>query len=940
MRWGWAALILSAAVGIAQTPASIQILSDESQVLVGRSLPLRAVVRDGGGNRISNAAVTWSVNNATNGAIVGSGANVEFKATRMAVVRVTARSGGVVAETALQGIPSRVEMSPERQEVAVGTTQQFTATAFDADGQAIPGVTWTWSVTNLRQGGSQTASITSSGVMTARAEGANFVFATFTYGDVQTGLQRQWVASARVDTTTPTPYKVRRLYHNLNSMRTKHSLRARQSMLWVNDDGEMFLNASLSGMAQALLRYKDGEFRVVSAAGMPRFANGSFANEFFTHGMGRKGGKLLVYEDTNINGRQLSVGSVDGVVPFFTNNTPLTDTIATANIAVTRNSLTSDGQMIVRATFRFENDPVTYTGLFRAYNYRVTDLLVATNEALPELGTGTFTIDGDFGIANNGTAFYSLSLGSNRIYYKHPPSANRQKLIGVNDPVGTTTVRSFPGGRANHPHFWADENGSMMVAATLNDNTTHYLYFAPDGKMESLRLNGQTGILWYHPNYGALLHANPFGSRGNGMYRWKPGSEPESLFLYSAARVGSVTIQDIESAAVNAAGEVFVMVRPDNTNMAVGKWGAEPQWFFWHDMEVAVEAPLNLVTLIQGGRVGPPHVLTGGTTGSIAEFDGVDFRPTLAIGERLYGTTMWFGGFHGGTGNIRKAPNGDVYFINGAGIARITGQGAPERVVNFGMSFNGYTINNPGNLEVNSQGDLLFAASTSLGDSKIFLRSGGEIRALLSYSATAATANSIDGRIASGVDSFSLADDGRVLANLRFRGLGVPVLYVYANNTWTRIAEPNLTVLGEHRITGIVNPPRAVGDKLMALLTIQAGGNILVEVQGSTPEIVINNSTVMPNGQVTSNVSLADVNRNGDVLFQQSNGGNNFLLVRPGGTRDPKLFRQVINLFRPTADGDYLVRVNAIDLRDDGTVYFLAMTQDDETVLYEARPTQ
>lgn len=937
--WRGVWLLCVAALAFGQTPASIQILSDESQVLVGRTLALRAVVRDTGGNRISNPSITWSVNNATNGAIVGSGENVEFRANRMAVVRVTARSGGAVAETALQGIPSRIEMTPSRQELAVGATQQFNAVAYDADGQPIPGVTWAWSVTNLRQGTSQTASINTSGMMTARAEGANFVFATFTYGDVQTGLQRQWVASARIDTTTPTPYKLKRLYHNLNSMRTKHTLRARQSMLWANDDGEIFFNASLGGLAQALLRYKDGEFRVVSAAGMPRFANGSFANEFFTHGMARKGGKLLVNEDTNINGRQLSLGDVSGIVPFFTNNTPLTDTVATANIAITRNSLTSDGQMIVRATFRFENDPTTYTGLFRAYNYRITELLVATNESLPELGTGTFTIDGDFGIANDGTAFYSLSLGSNRIYYKHPAAGNRRKLIGVNDPVGTTTVRSFPGGRANHPHFWADENGSMLVAATLNDNTTHYLYFAPDEKMTNLRLSGQTGILWFHPSYGALLHANPAGSRGNGVYRWRPGNEPESLFLYSAARIGNVTVQDFESAAVNAAGEVFVMVRTDNTNMAVGKWGTEPQWFFWHDMEISAQAPLNLVTLIQGARVGPPHVLAGGTTGSIAEFDGVDFRPTLAIGERLYGSTMWFGGFHGGTANIRKAPNGDIYFINGAGIARITGQGAPERIVNFGLSFNGYTINNPGNFEVNSQGDLLFAASTSLGDSRIFLRSGGEIRQLLTYSATATTANSIDGRIASGVDSFSLADDGRVLANLRFRGLGVPVLHVYANNTWTRVAEPNLTVLGEHRITGIVNPPRAVGDKLFALLTIQAGGNVLVEIQGSTPEIVINNSTVMPNGQVTSNVSLADANRNGDVLFQQSNGGNNFLLVRPGNTRDPRLFRQVINLFRPTAEGDYLVRVNAIDLRDDGTVYFLAMTQDDETVLYEAKPT-
>ena len=47
---------------------------------------------------------------------------------------------------------------------------------------------------------------------------------------------------------------------------------------------------------------------------------------------------------------------------------------------------------------------------------------------------------------------------------------------------------------------------------------------------------------------------------------------------------------------------------------------------------------------------------------------------------------------------------------------------------------------------------------------------------------------------------------------------------------------------------------------------------------------------------------------------------------------------QVVNLFRPTAEGDYLARINSIDFRDDGTVYFLAGTVDDDLVLYEARP--
>jgi len=43
-----AALILSTAAAITQTPAIVHILSDDSQLLVGRTLAMYAVVRDSG----------------------------------------------------------------------------------------------------------------------------------------------------------------------------------------------------------------------------------------------------------------------------------------------------------------------------------------------------------------------------------------------------------------------------------------------------------------------------------------------------------------------------------------------------------------------------------------------------------------------------------------------------------------------------------------------------------------------------------------------------------------------------------------------------------------------------------------------------------------------------------------------------------------------------
>jgi len=928
------ALLLVGSALTAQIPATLQILSDTSQVLVGRTLQMRIVARDAGGNRIENPAVNWASNNSTNASVNATGI---VTANRLAVVRISARVGSLTVETAIQTIPKRVAISPDRGEVPVLSTQQFTATAFDADDNAIPGVGWSWSITNLRNGTSQTARINTAGLMSAAAEGGNLVWATFNYGDVQTGLQRQWIAVARIETTVARTYSLKRLYHNIMQQRNKFELRARQSMLWATDRGELFFNASLDGMAGGLMNYKDGNLKLVSAAGAPRFSSGTFATEFFVHSITRNG-RILSHEDTNVNGRQLSLGNRDGLTPFFSNNTPLVmGTEATSGVTATRHSLTTNGQVLIRASFRFENDPITYAGIFRGFNNRIIELLISSKESVPDLpGTGTISIDGDYGIADDGTAFYSATLGVNRVFYKHPPSEDRKKLIALNDALLGSTIRSFVGGRGNQPTFWVEEtNGTLVLAVSLNNSTNHFVSIDKDGKVSNLQYSGLTGILSHHPAHGTLIHGNPFNNRGNGVYVWKPGEELKTVFLYSRPGVAGTNLEDVESGAITASGQVYLMARTATANMAVAKMGDNPEYLIYSGQSVDIEAPLNLVTLIFGGRSGPPHVLVGGSTGGVAEFNGTDFTPRLSIGERLFGS-MFYGGFHGGTANIRKSPNGDIYAIVAAGVVRVSGNASPELIIPFPLRVGTFTYNLPNQIEINAGGDILMQGSTNAGDNRMYIWSNGNVSNILNLSTTAASASTIDNRIASSFDSFALADDGKVMASLRFRNLNVPVLYLYANQTWTRMAEPNLSTVGPHRITGIANLHRTGSGKLYAALTIQGGGNVLTEWKGDTFDIVINNSTVMPNGQVANSVSTLDSNRRGDLLFQQSNGGNNFLLVRRAD--EPDKIRQVINLFRPTAEGDYLVRINAIDFRDDGTVYFLAMTTDDETVLYEAKP--
>ena len=116
MRHGLLLLAAACVSGQAQTANFIEVYADQSQVLVGRTLQVNAVVRDVNGVAIPDAAVTWSVNQAA-ATISGTGL---VTAKGLATVRVTARSGGASGEAALQCIPSKVEVTPGATAVDVG----------------------------------------------------------------------------------------------------------------------------------------------------------------------------------------------------------------------------------------------------------------------------------------------------------------------------------------------------------------------------------------------------------------------------------------------------------------------------------------------------------------------------------------------------------------------------------------------------------------------------------------------------------------------------------------------------------------------------------------------------------------------------------------------------------------------------------------------------
>lgn len=133
-------LFIAALPCLAQTPSSIEILADQSQVVVGRTIQARAYVHDSTG-KIIDTPVTWSLNQPNAASISTTGL---VTAKGLATVRLTARSGSVSGEAAIQCIPAKLEVTPGATEVRIGTRTKFNAAAYDADGSVIPGVTITW----------------------------------------------------------------------------------------------------------------------------------------------------------------------------------------------------------------------------------------------------------------------------------------------------------------------------------------------------------------------------------------------------------------------------------------------------------------------------------------------------------------------------------------------------------------------------------------------------------------------------------------------------------------------------------------------------------------------------------------------------------------------------------------------------------------------------
>jgi trimeric autotransporter adhesin len=154
---------------IVVTPAS-------STIVLNGQLPLQAQVRDESGDIVSDAAITWTVQDPKIVSVSEAGV---VRALAVGTSQVAANAlgkSGVAVITVTRAPVASVALIPNRVDVTVGATFQLSASALAADGTAMPDRPITWATSNpgaatVSASGLVTGVSTGTATITAASEG-------------------------------------------------------------------------------------------------------------------------------------------------------------------------------------------------------------------------------------------------------------------------------------------------------------------------------------------------------------------------------------------------------------------------------------------------------------------------------------------------------------------------------------------------------------------------------------------------------------------------------------------------------------------------------------------------------------------------------------------------------------------------------------------------
>jgi hypothetical protein len=165
-------------VGPSSLPISIHVSPDSGALSLGGVLQFKAVAKDVQGNIVPGVVPKWSSTEIDVATVSDSGLATAVSAGQTKIIArfgTLVRLGELVVFDQGTGNPGVVSIvvTPPAASINAGATQQFTATALDAQGDVIPGVTFAWASSN-----GNVASVNGAGLATALAPGGTTITAT------------------------------------------------------------------------------------------------------------------------------------------------------------------------------------------------------------------------------------------------------------------------------------------------------------------------------------------------------------------------------------------------------------------------------------------------------------------------------------------------------------------------------------------------------------------------------------------------------------------------------------------------------------------------------------------------------------------------------------------------------------------------------------------
>src|SRR6266705_1862852 len=155
--------------------ASVTVSPASASVQAGQTVQLTATPKDANGNALSGRTVTWASSNGSVGTVNGSGLVTGVVGGSTTITATSEGQSGSSAVTVTAGpLPvASVTVSPASASVPAGQTVQLTATAKDANGNALTGRTVTWASSNISVG-----TVNASGLVTGVVAGSTTITAT------------------------------------------------------------------------------------------------------------------------------------------------------------------------------------------------------------------------------------------------------------------------------------------------------------------------------------------------------------------------------------------------------------------------------------------------------------------------------------------------------------------------------------------------------------------------------------------------------------------------------------------------------------------------------------------------------------------------------------------------------------------------------------------